>query len=81
MHKKRLLATALTVSLLSGSMSVGLSAFAPALAEDKVFQGNVIKTDKHNPIPTVNENDIRKIEAHLKRTFGSANLVLKPRRD
>ena len=25
------------------------------------------------------ETDIRKIEAHLKRTFGSANLNLKPR--
>lgn len=27
----------------------------------------------------MNENDTRKIEAHLKRTFGSPNLVLKPR--
>jgi hypothetical protein len=27
----------------------------------------------------VTETDIRKIEAHLKRTFGSANLNLKPR--
>ncbi len=27
----------------------------------------------------MNETDIRKIEAHLKRTFGSPNLVLKPR--
>ena len=27
----------------------------------------------------MNENDISKIEAHLKRTFGTANLILKPR--
>ena len=27
----------------------------------------------------MNENDIRKIETHLKRTFGSPALVLKPR--
>jgi len=27
----------------------------------------------------VNESDTQKIEAHLKRTFGTANLTLKPR--
>ena len=27
----------------------------------------------------MNENDIRKIEAHLRRTFGSPALLLKPR--
>ena len=27
----------------------------------------------------MNESDTQKIEAHLKRTFGTANLTLKPR--
>lgn len=63
MQKQRILAALLAANL---TLPAILAGSIPALAEDetpasKVFKGSVIKTEKQNPIPTINPDEIKEV--------------------